>query len=67
MAGDDSVLDAAALATARRLLSPVARRERVWPALAAALALTAASLAFATAMVLAPPPVSEHAVRTAPG
>jgi hypothetical protein len=67
MPAHDSALDPQAMQTARRLLSPDRRRERLWPTLAAAAALTLSSLAFALAMVLAPPAVTEHVARTAPG
>jgi hypothetical protein len=64
---NDSALEAKAIQTARRLLSPDRRRERLWPTLAAAAALTVSSLAFALAMVVAPPAVTEHTARSAPG
>jgi hypothetical protein len=60
-----SALDGAALARARALLAPPGRRERVWPALAAAAFFAAAALAFATAMIMAPPVVSDHVARSA--
>ena len=56
----DSALDAAEIARARALLTPIKARESIWPVLAAAACLAASALAFATAMVLAPPLVSEH-------
>jgi len=55
----DSALDAAEIARARALLRPEAPRERIWPALAAAACLAVSALGFATAMVLAPPLVTE--------
>ena len=59
-----SALNPAALARARGLLKPPLRRERVWPALAAAALLAASALAFATAMLMAPPLTHEHPART---
>ncbi len=67
MANADSTIDREALRTARVLLSPRMRREKLWPAVTAAIALTIASFAFAVAMVLAPPVTTEHTVRSAPG
>ena len=60
MAAADSALDALELARARALLNPPTVREPIWPALAAAGALAVSALVFATAMVLAPPAVSDH-------
>jgi hypothetical protein len=62
----DSTLDAEALAQARQLLAKPSRRERLWPAVAAAGALAVASLAFATVMILAPPVATEHVAEGAP-
>ena len=47
-------------ARARELLAPRRRPERTWPAIAAAGLLAASALAFATAMILAPPLISQH-------
>jgi len=44
-----------ALARARARLQPPARREPVWPALAAAGFFAVSALVFATAAILAPP------------
>jgi hypothetical protein len=66
MAAADSILDAAALARARALLAPRGKRRRMWPVLAAATALAVSSLAFAAAMILAPPLVTYSAAQTAP-
>jgi hypothetical protein len=55
-----SALDPDALALARRLVERPRRRERIWPVLAAAGVLAVSALAFATAMIMAPPLVSEH-------
>jgi hypothetical protein len=51
------------MARARGLLKAPLKRERAWPALAAAALLAVSALAFATAMVMAPPLVSEHSAR----
>jgi hypothetical protein len=61
-----SALDADALDRARSLLQAPQRKERVWPVLAAAGLLAVSALAFATAMIMAPPVVSEHVVKSAP-
>ena len=66
MATDDSTLDAEALARARKLLEKRVRPERMWPVLAAALFAAFSALAFATAMILAPPVVSHHVAESAP-
>jgi hypothetical protein len=55
-----SALDADEIARARALLGPVKVRQRIWPVLTAAACLAVSALAFATAMVLAPPLVSQH-------
>ena len=56
-------LDADEIARARALLGPVKSRQRVWPVLAAAACLAVSALAFATAMILAPPLVSQHVAK----
>jgi hypothetical protein len=61
-----SALNSAALARARGQLKPPLRRERVWRALAAAGLLALVAVAFATAMLMAPPLVSEHTAHRAP-
>ena len=53
-------LDAAEIARARALLKPAKRPQRIWPVLIAAAFLASSALAFATAMILAPPLVSQH-------
>lgn len=58
-----SALDANEIARARALLGPSKRPQRIWPVLTAAAFLAISALAFATAMVLAPPLVSQHATR----
>ncbi len=55
-----SVLDPQDLERARNLLLRPAQFERVWPVVLAAAACAAASLLFATAMVMAPPLVTER-------
>jgi hypothetical protein len=60
-----SSLDADEIARARALLGPVKVRQSIWPVLAAAACLAVSALAFATAMILAPPLVSEHVARGA--
>ena len=62
----DSFLDAGEMARARALLEPPVRRQRLWPAVAAATALAFTSLLFATIMILAPPVTTEHVVKSAP-
>ena len=60
MSAPDSALDASEMARARALLTPAKLPERLWPALGAAALLAVSALGFATAMVLAPPSVSQH-------
>jgi hypothetical protein len=60
MATFDSVLDPEQMARARALLAPAERPERMWPVVAAAALLAISALAFATAMIMAPPLTSEH-------
>jgi hypothetical protein len=64
MAMNDSALNPEETARIRTLLAPRAKKERMWPVLAAALLAAISALAFATAMIMAPPVVSEH---VAPG
>jgi hypothetical protein len=64
MAAADSALDPDQMARARALLEPTERPQRLWPVLGAAVFLALSALAFATAMIIAPPVVSEH---VAPG
>jgi hypothetical protein len=63
MAMNDSTLNPAATARIRALLAPRTKRERMWPVLAAALLAAISALAFATAMIMAPPVVSQHVVQ----
>lgn len=62
MAASGTSLDGEAIARARALLEPKPARERMWPVLAAAAVAALAALSFATAMILAPPVVTEHVV-----
>jgi hypothetical protein len=66
MEASDSTLDRAALGRARALLHTPVYRERVWPALAAAAFAAVSALAFAYAMVMAPPTFSRHVVQIDP-
>ena len=61
-----SALDATEIARARALLKPIQHRNRIWPVLAAAACLAVSAVAFATAMVLAPPLVTQHVAKAAP-
>ncbi len=60
MLAADSALDASEIARARALLEPVDVRQRMWPVLSAAALLAISALGFATAMIVAPPLVSQH-------
>ncbi len=60
MAIADSALDREALAYARGLLRAPQPRENLWAVLGAALLCAAAAMAFAVAMVMAPPAVTSH-------
>jgi hypothetical protein len=60
MAGVDSVLNHEDMARARSLLERPKRTERMWPVVGAAALLAISALAFATAMIMAPPLTSEH-------
>jgi len=51
------------MARARTLLEPPKRRDRLWPVLGAAGLLALSALAFATAMIMAPPLISEHVLK----
>jgi hypothetical protein len=66
MAINDSALEPGAVGRIRALLNPMKKRERMWPVLAAALLAAVSALAFATAMIMAPPVVSEHVVQSVP-
>ncbi len=56
----DSVLDADQIARARALLTPRPPRDSMWAPLGAAAALAVCGIAFAVAMVVAPPVKTEH-------
>jgi hypothetical protein len=66
MSMGDSALDPQQVARARALLKARVRKDPMWPALLAATALAITSVAFATAMVLAPPLQTEHTAQGAP-
>jgi hypothetical protein len=66
MAMTDSALKPEETARIRVLLTPRRKKERMWPVLGAALLAAISALAFATAMILAPPVVSQHVVQSAP-
>jgi hypothetical protein len=55
MPATDSILDPLAMARARRLLATPVRRERVWPALAAAGFAAVGAMVLATAMIFLAP------------
>jgi len=54
------------MARARSLLETPKPRERLWPVLGAAGLLALSALAFATAMIMAPPVISEHVLKPGP-
>jgi hypothetical protein len=64
MANDDSALDPQDTARIRELLRRPVEKTRMWPALGAAFFAAVSALAFATAMILAPPVISEHVVES---
>jgi hypothetical protein len=66
MATTVSSLDAEAMARARTLVEAPPSRSRTWPVLAAAAALAVSSLAFAAAMISAPPLTTEHVAHSSP-
>ena len=66
MAMTDSALKPDETARIRALLTPRRKKERMWPVLSAALLAAVSALAFATAMILAPPVVSQHVVQSEP-
>jgi hypothetical protein len=66
MPGLDPALDPDAIARARTLLEAPRPKEKLWPVLGAATLLALSALAFATAMIMAPPVVSEHVAKSAP-
>jgi hypothetical protein len=63
MAETASALDPVAVARARALLVRPPRRQRTWPVLAAAAFMAVSALAFATAMILAPPLTHQHVIK----
>jgi hypothetical protein len=66
MAASDSALDPEALAYARGLLKPPIVRENLWGVMAAAAFAALSALAFATAMIMAPPVTSSSLVMEEP-
>jgi hypothetical protein len=56
----DSCLDSVAMGRARALLRAPMPRERIWPVVAAAGFAAISALAFAVAMIMAPPTLSRH-------
>jgi hypothetical protein len=60
MPSPDSALDTGQINRIRSLLASTKHRERLWPVIAAAAFLAISALAFATAMIMAPPLISEH-------
>jgi hypothetical protein len=66
MSFTESALDPEAMTRARTLLETPKPRERLWPVLGAAALLALSALAFATAMIMAPPVISEHVLKSAP-
>jgi hypothetical protein len=60
----DSILDRVALGRARALIRPPERRERMGTVLIAAAFAAVSALAFATAMVMAPPVLTRHVVES---
>ena len=66
MAMSDSAISPEATARIRALLAPRAKTERMWPMLGAAFLAAVSALAFATAMIVAPPVTSQHVVQSAP-
>ena len=63
MATTLSALDTEAMDRARKLLEREEKPQKIWPVLGAAAMLAVSALAFATAMVMAPPLTSEHSAR----
>ena len=66
MAMNDSALNPEETARIRALLTPKAKKERMWPLLGAAFLAAVSALAFAAAMIVAPPVTSQHVVQSAP-
>lgn len=64
MPSADSALETAALARARGLLSAPLPKESVWPVLCAAAFAACTALMLATAMIMAPPVITEHVVQS---
>ena len=62
MALTDSALDPAAVGYIRGLLKPPLEKDARWPALAAAAFAAISAMAFAVAMILAPPTTTRHVI-----
>lgn len=60
----DSVLDADQIVRARLLLMTPVVKESMWPVLCAAAFAASTALALATAMILAPPVITQHIVQS---
>jgi hypothetical protein len=63
MATTLSALDTEAMDRARKLVERPEKPQTMWPVLGAAALLAVSTLAFATAMFVAPPLTSEHSAR----
>ena len=57
---NDSCLDSVAVGRIRALVRPPIPRERVWPTVAAAGFAAVSAMAFAVAMIMAPPTLTRH-------
>ncbi|CAN5457115.1 hypothetical protein BH10PSE5_BH10PSE5_36000 [soil metagenome] len=60
----DSVLDADQITRARLLLMTPVVKESMWPVLCAAAFAASTALTLATAMILAPPVITQHMVQS---
>jgi len=63
MATTLSALDTEAMDRARKLVERPEKAQTMWPVLGAAALLAVSTLAFATAMFVAPPLTNEHSAR----
>ncbi|WP_304171014.1 hypothetical protein [Phenylobacterium aquaticum] len=64
MPSADSALETAALGRARALLATPLPKDSVWPVLCAAAFAASTALMLATAMIMAPPVITEHVVQS---
>ena len=62
----DSVLDVDQIARARLLLATPMVKDSMWPVLCAAAFAASTALTLATAMILAPPVITQHVVQGEP-